>query len=259
MTDSHLFSVFLIGLLGSVHCVGMCGGIVTALSMSSRPKKVIPVIAMTNMGGAATAMPGAAGSFTMTLSYNAGRIGSYMMAGAIAGGAAGGAASLAASSSLQAGAYWAANLLLVGFGLYLMNAWAGFAHIEKIGAVIWRRLSPLTKNLLPIDSPHKALASGMVWGWLPCGMVYTALVMAMLSGSAASGAATMMAFGLGTLPALLTLGMLGTRLQTWTRKRSVRTASGLLVLSFGLLGLWRAYGGALPHWAELFCVVTGAA
>ena len=68
----------------------------------------------------------------------------------------------------------------------------------------------------------------------------------------------MLAFGLGTLPALLSLGMLGTRLQAWTRKRSVRLASGLLVLSFGLLGLWRAYGGALPHWAELFCTVGGA-
>ena len=254
MTDLHLFSVFLIGLLGSVHCVGMCGGIVTALSMSSRPKTVIPILAAA--GG--SAMPAAGSSFALTLSYNAGRISSYMMAGAIAGGAAGGAASLAASSAWQAGAYWIANLLLVGFGLYLMNAWAGFARIEKIGAFIWRRLAPFTRSLLPIDSPQKALASGMVWGWLPCGMVYTALMMAMLSGSAASGAAMMLAFGLGTLPALLSMGMLGARLQGWIRQRSVRVASGLVVLSFGLIGLWRAYGGALPHWADLFCVVGGA-
>ena len=203
-------------------------------------------------------MPAAGSSFALTLSYNAGRISSYMMAGAIAGGAAGGAASLAASSAWQAGAYWIANLLLVGFGLYLMNAWAGFARIEKIGAFIWRRLAPFTRSLLPIDSPQKALASGMVWGWLPCGMVYTALMMAMLSGSAASGAAMMLAFGLGTLPALLSMGMLGARLQGWIRQRSVRVASGLVVLSFGLIGLWRAYGGALPHWADLFCVVGGA-
>ncbi len=202
-------------------------------------------------------MPAGA-SLVLTLSYNAGRIGSYMMAGAIAGGAAGGAASFAASASWQVAAYWITNLMLVGFGLYLMNAWAGFVHIEKAGALIWRRLSPLTGKLLPINSPQKALAAGMVWGWLPCGMVYTAVVMAMLSGSASSGAAIMLAFGLGTLPALLSLGMLGTRLQGWTRKPAVRVASGLLVLSFGLLGLWRASGGALPHWAELFCVVGGA-
>ena len=256
MAESHLFSVFLIGLLGSVHCIGMCGGIVTALSMSARPRSVIPILAANGPAAGSGAMPAGA-SLVLTLSYNAGRIGSYMMAGAIAGGAAGGAASFSASASWQVAAYWITNLMLVGFGLYLMNAWAGFAHIEKAGALIWRRLSPLTGKLLPIDSPKKALAAGMVWGWLPCGMVYTAVVMAMLSGSASSGAAIMLAFGLGTLPALLSLGMLGARLQGWTRKRWVRVASGLLVLSFGLLGLWRASGGALPHWAELFCVVGG--
>lgn len=257
MAESYLFSVFLIGLLGSVHCVGMCGGIVTALSMSARPKRVIPVLAAD--GPAAGSAVPAGASLALTLSYNAGRIASYMTAGAIAGGAAGGMAGLAGSASLQLAAYWITNLMLVGFGLYLMNVWGGFARIEKAGAVIWRRLAPLTGKLLPIDSPHKALASGMLWGWLPCGMVYTALTMAMLSGSAGSGAAIMLAFGLGTVPMLLSLGMLGTRLQGWTRKPAVRVASGLLVLSFGLLGLWRAQGGALPHWAEMLCIVTGGA
>ncbi len=257
MAESHLLSVFLIGLLGSVHCVGMCGGIVTALSISARPRRVIPILATDGPSVTSDALPVTA-SLMLTLSYNAGRIGSYMMAGAIVGGAAGGAAAFAVSAPWQMIAYWFTNLMLVGFGLYLMNAWAGFAHIEKAGALIWRRLAPLTGKLLPIDSPYKALVSGMVWGWLPCGMVYTALTMAMLSGSASSGAVLMLAFGLGTFPALLSMGMLGTRLQGWIRKPAIRMISGLLVLSFGLLGLWRAYGGALPHWAELFCIVGGA-
>src|SRR5690606_3268959 len=125
MAESYLFSVFLIGLLGSVHCVGMCGGIVTALSMSSRPKRVIPVLAASG-SAASTTVPAGAG-LVLTLSYNAGRITSYMMAGAIAGGASGGMVSLAGSASLQLAAYWLANLMLIGFGLYLMNVWGGFA------------------------------------------------------------------------------------------------------------------------------------
>jgi len=122
----------------------------------------------------------------------------------------------------------------------------------------WRRVQPLMKHLLPVDSAAKAFALGGLWGWVPCGMVYSVLLTAMLSGSAASGALVMLAFGAGTLPVLFGMGMLGSRLQAWTRQRRVRMASGLLVLAFGMIGIARASGGMMPGWLDAFCVTPAA-
>ncbi len=256
MTDLHLISVFLIGLLGGVHCVGMCGGIVGALSVASRSKKPFPVAVVS----AAAAMPQSAvvDNVLRVAAYNGGRIASYMIAGAIAGGLAQGARTLSFVSSLQIGGYWAANLMLVALGLYLMDVWRGLARVEAVGQIVWRRVQPLIRHFLPMDSVPKAFALGGLWGWVPCGMVYSVLLTAMLSGSAASGAIVMFAFGLGTLPVLLTMGLLGTRLQAWTRQRRVRIASGLLVLAFGLLGLVRAANGVSLGWLDTFCVTPAA-
>jgi sulfite exporter TauE/SafE len=200
--------------------------------------------------------------------YNAGRIASYAGAGALAGGLAGGAASLAGLPALQAGAYVLANLMLVALGLYLMDAWRGLALLERSGQALWRRVSPLLRRLGPPATPGRMFAAGALWGWLPCGMVYSVLVTAMLSGSASGGASVMLAFGLGTLPMLAAIGMAGMRLRTLFQLRQVRLACGLLILGFGLLGLWRAAGGmSAPgspahgmwtHWIELLCVAPGA-
>lgn len=257
MTGISLLPIFMIGLLGGVHCVGMCGGIVSALSMASTPRRSFPVAVVTQAvmqtgqtGTQAAALDGA----LRVVAYNVGRIGSYAVAGAIAGGLASGARVLVQVSSLQIAGYWLANLMLVGLGLYLMDAWRGLTHLERVGQLLWRRLQPLVKPLLPMDSPAKAFAMGGLWGWVPCGMVYSVLLTAMLTGSAASGATVMAVFGLGTLPTLLTIGMLGDRFRTWTRKRGVRLASGLIVLGFGLLGLARAANGLSLGWLDLFCL-----
>lgn len=246
----------MIGLLGGVHCVGMCGGIVSAFSVASR-KRPFPV-AVTNGAGVA-ARPAVLDDVSRVVAYNAGRISSYAIAGAIAGGIAQGVQTLTFISSLQIGGYWLANLMLVALGLYLMDAWRGLAHLEAAGQRVWRHVQPLVKHLLPVDSAAKAFALGGLWGWVPCGMVYSVLLTAMLSGSALSGATTMLAFGAGTLPVLLTMGMLGTRLQEWTRKRSVRVASGLIVLAFGLLGLLRATNGVSLGWLDAMCLTPPAA
>jgi sulfite exporter TauE/SafE len=95
---------------------------------------------------------------------------------------------------------------------------------------------------------------GALWGWLPCGMVYSVLLTAMMAGSALSGAAVMLAFGLGTLPMLLSMGMLGAQLRGWIQRRPVRVASGLVVLGFGLLGMARAAGGISHGWIDALCV-----
>ncbi|SFM34130.1 sulfite exporter TauE/SafE family protein [Rugamonas rubra] len=260
MSGLQLLPVFLVGLAGSVHCVGMCGGIVGALSAASRPKpRPRPVIAIALAQPAATAPAAArpvalADRLARVLAYNGGRIGSYMLAGALAGGVAGGAQSLARMAGVQIGFYWLANLMLVALGLYLMDAWRGLARLEAAGQVVWRRVQPLLKPLLPMDSAAKALALGGLWGWLPCGMVYSVLLTAMLSGSAASGAAVMLAFGLGTLPMLLSLGLLGARLREALQRRAVRVGCGLLVLAFGLLGLARAGNGVSLGWIDALCL-----
>jgi sulfite exporter TauE/SafE len=253
LTDLHLVSVFIIGLLGGVHCVGMCGGIVGAFSVASG-RRVIPVSA----GTAAFPRATVADDLLRVAAYNAGRLASYAVAGAIAGGIAQGARTLSFLSPVQAGGYWLANLMLVALGLYLMNAWNGLARLEGAGQLLWRRVQPLMKRLLPVDGPGKAFALGGLWGWVPCGMVYSVLLSAMMTGSAASGAMVMLAFGAGTLPLLLTMGMLGSRLQAWSRKRGLRMAAGLLVLCFGLLGLSRAAGGISHGWLDALCLTPPA-
>lgn len=252
MSGINLIPVFMIGLLGGVHCVGMCGGIVGALSAASAPKPKFPVAVVT--ATAATAGAGALDNALRLIAYNTGRIASYAVAGAIAGGIAGGARAMTGISVLQIGGYWLANLMLVALGLYLMNAWHGLAQLEEIGQVVWRRIQPLMKYLLPIDNPYKALALGGLWGWLPCGMVYSVLLTAMLSGSALSGATVMLVFGLGTLPTLLTMGLLGSKIKILAQRRSVRIAGGLIVLAFGVLGLIRAANGMPLGWLDAVCV-----
>jgi sulfite exporter TauE/SafE len=245
-----LAPIFLIGLLGSIHCAGMCGGIVSAFSVAAAPRRRIPIAI-----AVITPTRGALRDDALhVVAYNAGRIGSYMTAGAIAGSVSSSLRTLSSLSTIETGGYWLANLMLVALGLYLMDVWHGLAYLEAVGQRAWKHVQPLTRSLLPMDTPAKAFLLGGLWGWLPCGMVYSVLLTAMLTGSALAGAAVMLAFGLGTLPMLLCLGMLGTRLQAWTRQRQVRIASGLLVLAFGLLGLWRADHGMPADWLDGLCL-----
>jgi len=181
----NLLPVLVAGLAGSVHCAGMCGGIVSAFSVggpAAAPthQRVIPIARAGRQAG-------------HVLAYNAGRIASYALAGAIAGGLAGSVASLARVTSAQMLGYWMANLMLAAMGLYLMDAWRGLARVEAMGGALWRRVQPLVRPLVPMDTPLKALALGGLWGWVPCGMVYSVLLTAMLTGSALHGALVMAA------------------------------------------------------------------
>ena len=256
MTSLSLFPIFLVGLFGGVHCIGMCGGIVAAFSTAGRPRAPFPVPVMTVRAadGHQFASHPAADSLARVASYNAGRIGSYMVAGALAGSMVGGVQAMLDLASLRLAMYWLANGMLVALGLYLMNAWRGLTLLEALGQRIWRHIQPLMKPLLPIDRPAKALALGALWGWIPCGMVYSVLATAMLTGTAAGGAAVMLAFGLGTLPTLLAMGMAGERLRSWSRQRRVRVVAGLLVLAFGVVGMARAATGFESSWLDVFCI-----
>lgn len=265
----NLFPVFLVGMLGSLHCIGMCGGIVGALSSAVPPaigaaSASTPLLRYTAAGTASVIAirPALRSEVSRVLCYNLGRLSSYATAGAIAGGIAAGvlrgADVLGWMLPLQRAAYVTANLLLVLLGLYLTQWWSALAHLEKIGQGLWSLLRPLALRFIPVDTPMRALALGSLWGWLPCGMVYSVLLNAMLSGSAIDGALTMLAFGAGTLPVLLGAGLAGVRMRQLAARPGWRRAAGLAVFGFGVLGLLRAadIGGlGMAHgWLDVLCI-----
>ena len=205
------------GLASGVHCVAMCGGIVTAFDAGG--KRVIPLREK--------------GVWTRRLAFNLGRISTYATAGALAG-SLGAAAYAVGALPAQEMLHLAANGMLVLVGLYLAGADRLLSPLEALGMPLWRRLQPLAARLLPARTMPRAYLAGLVWGWLPCAMVYAALAAATFSGGAASGALGMAAFGLGTLPFLLGAGWFASRLREWRR------AAGAAVLGFGVYGLAHA-------------------
>lgn len=222
MPDSGFLALFLVGLLGGTHCVGMCGGIVGALSM------------------------GAPARWSMHLAYNAGRILSYALAGAIAGALGAASLGLEGQVPVRLVLYFLANLMLIALGFYLLGVTRALAFTERFGQHLWRFLQPLTRRFLPARSMRQAFPLGLLWGWLPCGLVYSALTSALTAGSPGRGALLMLAFGLGTLPNLLLAGIVLARLSEFVRRPAVRLFSGLLVLGFGLYGLLGLL--RLLHW-----------
>lgn len=216
----ELIPLFLAGLLGGTHCVAMCGGLVAALA-----------------GGAG----GQSGRWSLLLAYNGGRIASYVLAGLIAGSFGFAGASLAGQLPARLVLLVLANLLLVAMGLYLMGLPQFLLPLEKGGATLWRRVQPMARRFMPARSAGQAFPLGLVWGWLPCGLVYSALAMALASGSTLNGGLAMLAFGLGTLPNLLLAGLFAARLARFVKQPAVRATAGLLVIGFGLYGLLGAY------------------
>ena len=218
MIELSLMSAFLVGLLGGGHCVGMCGGIVGAVSMHlPQNKSKVPFL----------------------LSYNAGRILSYTLAGVIAGLVGASSFFLQHVLPIQRVLYGISSLMLIALGLYLAGIWHGVTYLEGAGKGIWKTLQPYSKRYIPVHNIKQAFFLGSLWGWLPCGLVYSGLIAAIATGSAINGGLLMLAFGLGTLPTLLTMGMAAVRLKTVLQNIWVRRASGLLVLGFGLEGLLR--------------------
>jgi len=224
LTETSFISAFLVGLLGGVHCVGMCGGIVGALTMTLPPQYRQAPLRM----------------LPFMLAYNTGRLVSYGLAGGLVGGVGYVARHLPGLFHIQTVLAVIAGLFMLALGLYLGGWWFGLTHVERVGGRIWQRIEPYGRRLLPVSSPARALALGLVWGWLPCGLVYSVLVWAMSAGSSAEGAVLMLSFGLGTLPTLLALGAVAARLSAFLRQVWVRRLAGGLVAAFGVLQIWRA-------------------
>ncbi|MDH5487191.1 MAG: sulfite exporter TauE/SafE family protein [Gammaproteobacteria bacterium] len=230
-TEITLVSAFLVGLLGSSHCLGMCGGIVGALTLGvdeklrTSPARLFPYLA----------------------AYNIGRIASYALAGAVLGLAGAGALGLLPPETARLVARLVSGGFMVLLGLFLAGWWpAALGVLEQAGGALWRRLEPIGRRFLPVNHPLKALAAGLVWGWLPCGLVYAALAWSASTGSAAQGALLMFFFGLGTLPMLLAIGTATGIFRRIVIQPWVRRGAGVLILLFGVYTL-AAPGGHAGH------------
>lgn len=212
------FSAFVIGILGSGHCIGMCGGISTMLTSAIGGKKAQPIL---------------------VLSYNLGRILSYSLIGAIVGFTG----SIAAKNIglPLSGLRLISGVFLVFLGLYLGQWLMWIGKLEYAGKLLWRYLSPLSKHFIPVDRPKKALALGILWGWLPCGLVYSTLTWALASNSAISGAAIMFCFGLGTLPALLTVSFGTFSIKNLVTNVTFRKILAFATIIYGILTIMFAY------------------
>lgn len=207
---ANIVTVFLMGLMGAGHCIGMCGGIVTALGLSS---------AGSQKGLLVTA-------------YNIGRISSYAFAGALVG-----LLGYWSATYLALGFYLRllAGLLLILMGLYLGNWWNVLVNLEKLGAGLWRRIQPIGQKFFPPTNFKQALVLGMFWGWLPCGLVYSALVYSATAQGPLHGAILMLAFGLGTSPAMVLGGFFSSKVSDVIQNLRVRQVMGVVMI---ILGVW---------------------
>jgi uncharacterized protein len=223
--EFSLFGAFLVGLMGAAHCFGMCGGLVGLFS-NSIPKAPSRNFLSHQLG--------------FLLSYNLGRIISYAFAGALVGGSSAMLGQLFAIDNYLILLRVLAGVMMILTGLYIAKIWFVIAKIEGLGKYVWRFISPLTQRFSRIQHKREALMAGMIWGWLPCGLVYSTLTWSVAAGNALEGTLIMLCFGLGTLPALLSAGFAAKALANLVQKKAVRLASGGLLILFGIQTLYIA-------------------
>jgi len=221
-------TAFLAGLFGGVHCIGMCGGLTGAMVYGIPEDK--------RQGH---------GVWPFLLSYNFGRITTYTLLGILLGLLGSQAGDLIEQYN---GWMWMrifAGSLMVVMGLYLAGWWMGLVQLEKLGGkLIWQRVQPISKKIFPVETPGRALVFGLVWGLLPCGLIYTMLVWSLAAGGWWQGGAFLLSFGLGTLPTLFTAGWIANRAGQMTVQKNWRRLAGLLVIGFGM---WTIGSTLLGH------------
>jgi len=222
MNEFTYLTAFAIGLMGGVHCIGMCGSIVGALSFSAGSQSHTTRLVL----------------IKTLLAYNFGRLFSYTLAGGLMGSVGWMISNWLQIHQIQLILQLLAALFMLLLGLYLAGWWTVLVHVERAGKFIWKFIEPLGKKFLPVTSMHQALALGILWGWLPCGLVYSVLVWSVSAGSFEQGALLMLSFGMGTLPNLLAMGLFANRLNQWIRKTKVRQIAGGMVMVFGF---WQLY------------------
>ena len=217
-TSSFLVA-FIMGLFSSMHCIGMCGSIIGTLTLSLSPdirnnkKRLVPFV----------------------FNYNFGRITSYTIAGALAG-------VIESLLTLPLGELHGHRVLqilsaaiMASAGLYIAGWFPRFAYIEKAGTHFWKKIEPYGRKLIPVKTRVQAYLFGMVWGWLPCGLVYSALALAAATGDVSKSALAMLAFGLGTLPAVMGVGIMTGILTRLSRMQRFKQAIGIFMIVLALL------------------------
>ncbi|PID61752.1 MAG: cytochrome biogenesis protein [Gammaproteobacteria bacterium] len=281
MIETTLLGVFLVGLFGGVHCVGMCGGIVAALGLMNRRPATEQQVALGDLRTAAatsritgkphgnalvshasatpvsTATTGPTGNVALSLpqqalpalawrqvgtalGYNLGRLSTYTALGAAVGSVGSLPFLIDSTLPVQQAAFTFTNLLLVLMGLYLAGWRRLGLWIERLGQAFWQPIAPAATRWLQRPGLLASVATGALWGLVPCGLVYGVLVAALGSGSAGNGALLMLTFGLGTLPNLLAMSLAASSLASWLRRPGVRLAAGFVVAAFGILGFLRS-------------------
>ncbi len=257
-----LLAVFLTGLLGGLHCAGMCGGIVSALGMLQqrttkqfanqsvgipvRFKSVTqyaaagPARGLHQHNGSTTGVPTALKTVSL---YNLGRISTYTLLGALAGGVGSVAWLMQSVLPIQQSAFLLSNVILILMGLYIVGVKRIGAITDSLGLPVWKYIKPIATARLGRTGSFNSLLAGSLWGLVPCGMVYAVLSAALVSGSAKQGGLLMLVFGLGTLPNLMLLGLSGQWLARASRNQYIRLLAGLVIIGFGVMGLM--------HWSMM--------
>ncbi len=225
MPDFTYITAFTVGLLGGVHCVGMCGGIVGALGFAIQSPENQQKTPRN-------------GLLSLLFAYNAGRILSYTLAGGLMGGLGWLVSVWTEIQMLQIFLQLLAALFMLLMGLYISGWWMGLNYVEKVGAHVWQHIQPIAQTLLPVKSVSGALMLGGLWGWLPCGLVYSVLVWSVATGDFIHGALLMLFFGLGTLPNLIAMGLFANQLKVLVQKQAIRNLAGIMVIGFAIWNLW---------------------
>ena len=216
-------TLFLLGFFGGTHCVGMCGGLSSAFALQ---------------------LPNNINRTILILLLNLGRLSSYMLIGIAVGVLSQLGMLLPHLRPIQLSLMFFANVLLFFTGCYLSGLVAWSARIEVIGKPIWQKINPLLNRLLPIKSFSACFIVGALWGWLPCGLVYNAAVYALSTGSAWRGGFYLLAFGLGTLPNLLAVGLFANQLRDLLQKRIIRFIAGMMVSTWAIIQLIHVFQAA---------------
>ena len=207
-----VMAAFVTGLLGSAHCFGMCAGLSGLFAVNA------------SVASLRSQLP-------MAIVYNTGRILSYAFLGVLV--ATVGQSVVKAIPNIAAPVRLAGGLLIVIVGLQVAFGWRFLAPLEQAGATIWKRIAPAAKNLLPVTTLRKALGLGLLWGWLPCGLVYSVLLLAATTANALNGGLVMIAFGIGTMPAMIMTGISASRLSQFLSRK--RMCAGLLIVLIGAI------------------------
>jgi len=235
-----LFSAFIIGILGSGHCIAMCGGITTMLTSAlPTPNKYQEQIPVNHQSPNIKPYNKPCNKTALVFCYNLGRITSY----SVIGGIVGFTGSIAAKNIGMplSGLRMFSAIFIILLGLYLGQWLMWLNRIEVLGKKLWQTISPLASKVIPVNSPIKALTLGAIWGWLPCGLVYSTLTWALASGDIITGASIMFFFGLGTLPALLTMSFGFTSINNNLVNPLIRKTMALMLISFGIYSFIVAY------------------